>query len=91
MLYSEETRANIKDLEGMFLLLGRSLINPGIELPLFRDTDPETAYEKLKRIVLSLIAEIVSHKIPFSPTSDKKNTCPYCDFQYVCGTQWIVK
>jgi len=91
MLYSEETRANIKDLEGMFLLLGRSLINPGIELPLFRDTDPETAYEKLKRIVLSLLGEIVSHKIPFSPTSDKKNTCPYCDFQYVCGTQWIVK
>jgi hypothetical protein len=91
MLYSEEARANIKDLDGMFLLLGRSVINSDIELPLFSDAAPETAYEMLKSIVLSLLGEIVSSQIPFKSASNKKKTCPYCDFQYVCGTQWVVK
>ncbi len=91
MLYSEEARANIKDLDGMFLLLGRSVINSDIELPLFSDSAPETAYEMLKSIVLSLLGEIVSSQIPFKSASNKKKTCPYCDFQYVCGTQWVGK
>ena len=89
MLYSEETSTNIKDLEGMFLLLGRSIINSGIELPLFSDSAPETAYEMLKSIVLSLLGEIANREIPFKSASNKKKTCPHCDFQYVCGTQWL--
>lgn len=91
MLYSEETHADIKDLDGMFLLLGRSFINSDIELPLFRDSVPGTAYETLRGIVLSLLGEIVSHQIPFKSAADKKKTCPYCDFRHVCGTQWVVK
>ena len=74
MLYSEEARANTKDLDAMFLLLGRSVINSDIELPLFSDSAPETAYEMLKSIVLSLLGEIVNSQIPFQVgVQQKKN------------------
>jgi ATP-dependent helicase/nuclease subunit B len=91
MLYLEETHARIQDVGAMFLLLGRSLINPEIELPLFADSEPEKAYDVIKTVILNLLREIVDQRVPFEPTADKKEACPYCDFQYMCGTQWVVR
>ena len=91
MLYSEETHVDIQDLDGMFLLLGRSFINFDIELPLCRDPAPGTVYEMLRSIVLGLLGEIVSEQTPFKSAADKKKTCPHCDFRHICGTQWVVK
>ncbi len=92
MLYSEHTGAHIRDLNGIFLLLGRTLLNRDIELPLFAgQQDTETLYAQLKTVIFGLLDEITDPSIPFTPTLNKKAWCPSCSFQYICGTQWIGK
>jgi hypothetical protein len=75
----------------MFLLLGRSLINREIELPLFTGDDGEEKYELLQALLFRLLKEIIDPDSPFNPPVDRKKTCPDCSYQYICGTQWIVK
>lgn len=91
MLYSERTGLPTGSLNAMFLLLGRSGINREIELSLFDRHFSEDTYEKLKAVIFRLIEEIVNPELPFIPAEDKKKSCPACDFQYLCGTQWITK
>lgn len=89
ILYSERHGTKIEDLRGMFMLLGRSLINKEIELPLF-DTDHESSkFGGLRTVILGLLEEIVDPDVPFGAASNRKNSCPKCDFQYICGTQWV--
>ena len=89
ILYSQRHGIKIEDLRGMFLLLGRSLIKKEIELALF-DTDDETAqFDRLRTVIFGLLDEIADLTVPFAATSDRKNSCPRCDFQYICGTQWV--
>ncbi len=89
ILYSERHGIKIEDLRGMFLLLGRSLINKEIELPLFDTDDESSKFDGLRTVILGLLEEIVDSAIPFVATSNRKNSCPKCDFQYICGTQWV--
>ncbi len=91
MLYSEHTGKAIRDLNAMFLLLGRSLINSEIELPLFTEEDGEEKYELLKVMIFRLLKEITDPELPFKPATDRKNTCPDCSYKHICGMQWIVK
>ena len=91
MLYAEKTHVKMADLEGMFLLLGLSLINTDIELPLFAGPFGENTHQMLKAIIMKLLSEIVDQGVPFTSTPHKKEMCPYCDFRFLCGTQWIVK
>jgi ATP-dependent helicase/nuclease subunit B len=89
ILYSGRHRRKIEDLNGMFLLLGRSLINKEIELTLFEGDDARSHFEGLRTIILGLLAEIVDPAVPFAAASNKKKRCPRCDFHYICGTQWV--
>ena len=89
MLYSNYKEAEIKELNGMFLLLGRSVINNDIEHPFCNDSDVERNYEIMQGIILSLLREITDINISFKPAQNKEKICPNCDFQYICGTQWI--
>ncbi len=89
MLYSNYKEAKIKDLNGMFLLLGRSAINNDIELPLCNDSDVERDYGIMQGIILSLLKEITDINTPFKIPQNKEKICPNCDFKYICGTQWI--
>lgn len=91
MLYSSHTGKAIRDLNGMFLLLGRSLINSEIELPLFTEKDGEEKYELLKNVLFRLLNEIIDPDLQFIAAINRKKTCPGCSYQYICGTQWIVK
>jgi CRISPR/Cas system-associated exonuclease Cas4 (RecB family) len=91
LLYSRKTNTKIRDLNGLFLLLGRSFINHEIEIPLFKDGNGEETYEILEAVIFGLLNEIVNPSYPFKPASDKKASCPSCNFRYICGTQWIVK
>jgi hypothetical protein len=75
----------------MFLLLGRSTINRDIELPLFDAEGQKKLFPVLERVIFMLLGEIVDPEKPFLPAADKKLSCPNCDYQYICGTQWIVK
>lgn len=89
MLYSNYKEAEIKELNGMFLLLGRSVINNDIEYPFCNDSDVERNYEIMQGIILSLLREITDINISFKPAQNKEKICPNCDFRYICGTQWI--
>jgi CRISPR/Cas system-associated exonuclease Cas4 (RecB family) len=91
LLYSEQSGKAIQDLNGMFLLLGRSVINREIELPLFTGHNEEGKFELMKDLIFSLLREITDPAVPFSPAADRKKRCPDCSYQYICGTQWIVK
>jgi ATP-dependent helicase/nuclease subunit B len=89
ILYSKRHGIKIEDLRGMFLLLGRSAIDREIELPLFDTNDDGTKFNVLKTVILGLLGEIVDPDVQFGASSNRKNSCPKCDFQYICGTQWI--
>jgi ATP-dependent helicase/nuclease subunit B len=89
ILYFKRHGIKIEDLRGMFLLLGRSLINKEIELPLFDTNDDYTKFDVLETVILGLLEEIVDPDVPFAAASNRKNSCPKCDFQYICGTQWV--
>jgi ATP-dependent helicase/nuclease subunit B len=91
LLYAKKTNTKIRDLNGLFLLLGRSFISDEIEIPLFKDSDDEETYGVLEAVIFGLLNEIVDPGHPFKPASDKKASCPSCNFRYICGTQWIVK
>lgn len=91
MLYTEGSGVAIKALNASFLMLGQTFINSEIEMPLFEGPDKETTYELLKTVILSLLNEIIDPAVPFRPASNKKKSCPSCNFQYFCGTQWLVK
>jgi ATP-dependent helicase/nuclease subunit B len=89
ILYSQRHNLKIEDLRGMFLLLGRSAISKEIELPLFDTNDDGTKFDALKSVILGLLEEIVDPDVPFGAASNRKKSCPKCDFQYICGTQWV--
>ncbi len=89
ILYSERHGIKIEDLRGMFLLLGRFSINKEIELPLFDTADEGAKFDGLKTAILGLLEEIVDPGVPFGAASNRKNSCPKCDFRYICGTQWV--
>ncbi len=89
ILYAERHGIGIEELRGMFLLLGRSSINKEIELALFDRGDERARFDGLRTIILGLLEEIVDPGVPFTATSNRKNSCPRCDFQYMCGTQWV--
>lgn len=91
MLYLEHAGKTIRDVNAMFLLLGRSLINTEIELPLFTENDGEEKYDLLKDLLFRLLNEITDPAVPFTSAPERKKTCPDCSYQYICGTQWIVK
>ncbi len=75
--------------QAAFLLLGKSRIDPAIELPLFRD-EAEAARElpRLHEVIRRLLEEITSPEVPFTSAEDTKTACPSCAFMTLCGTRW---
>lgn len=71
--------------------MGRSRISRDVELPLFGGSSPVEMFALMKMVIFRLLREIVDPLLPFVPATDKKKACPSCDFQYICGTQWVVK
>lgn len=91
LLYTEKKLRPVDELDAMFLLLGRSKISRDVELPLFDGSSPSVMFEKMKVMIFMLLREIIDPLVPFAQANDKKKVCPSCDFQYICGTQWVVK
>jgi hypothetical protein len=61
-----------------------------MELPLFSG-DAVSSYEVIKDVIMGLLAEITDPRVPFSPSRERRDSCPACAFRYVCGTQWMGK
>jgi ATP-dependent helicase/nuclease subunit B len=90
LLYTEKKRRTIDELNALFLLLGRAKISDEIEVPLFDGSSPAETFVPLKTVIFKLLGEIVDPQVPFLPAFKKEKACPSCDFQYICGTQWVV-
>jgi ATP-dependent helicase/nuclease subunit B len=88
-MYSQMTGTAAEEMDAMFLLLGKSVISRGIEVPLFGECDPRQALEDLKAVTTGLLNEIIDPGVPFGPAADRKLVCPGCNFRYICGTQWV--
>lgn len=75
--------------QAAFLLLGKSRIDPDIEIPLFTD-GTEAAWElpRLHEVMRRLLEEITSPDVPFTSAEDTKTACPSCAFMTLCGTRW---
>ncbi|MGA2975447.1 MAG: PD-(D/E)XK nuclease family protein [Spirochaetia bacterium] len=90
LLHAAETGRDPVDVQAMFLLLGRTEMNEGIEVSLFDDPAAAAeAWPRLEKVILGLLAEIISPDTPFTPALDLKRACPRCDFTGICGTGWL--
>lgn len=91
-LYSRITNTKIRNLNGMFLFLGKTKISSDIEFPLFdSQMQIERTYGLLQDIIMKIMEEIKDPSVPFTSSNNKREVCPSCHFQYICGTQWIIK
>ena len=90
VIYAGSKGISHASLNAAYLLLGRSVINREIELKLFQEGEAAAGYDALSSVIRSLLREITNSHTPFRPAADMKESCPACDFRYICGTQWIV-
>jgi len=91
LLYTEKKGKPIDKLDALFLLLGRSKISRDVELPLIDVSSTADMFAPMKIVIFKLLREIINPLLPFAQSNDRKKVCPSCDFQYLCGTQWVVK
>ena len=84
-VYSLAAGEKPEDMDCLFLLLGRNIIDPAIELPLFKD---ESEFKEnsgnLTEILFRLLKEIVDPGLPFMPTADPRNRCALCIYEHIC-------
>jgi ATP-dependent helicase/DNAse subunit B len=86
MLYSNHKKTDVKDLRGIFLLLGKSKIDEKIEFnPFENEEEILKHYPKLLKLMFTLLDEICNKDIPFAAAKDEK-TCMFCDFKSLCKT-----
>jgi CRISPR/Cas system-associated exonuclease Cas4 (RecB family) len=80
---------NITNSNCIFLLLGKAHINHSIELPIVeKKIDKQISYQKMKDVIFRLVNEIIDIRMPFNPSLRSKEACVFCDFRFICGTQW---
>ncbi|MGO9308047.1 MAG: PD-(D/E)XK nuclease family protein [Spirochaetia bacterium] len=92
ILHAAETGRAPAEIRAMFLLLGRTSMDQGIELPLFEEpAEVHESWPLLEKVIRDLLQEIVSPDVPFSPAADLRTVCPRCDFTALCGTGWLKK
>jgi ATP-dependent helicase/nuclease subunit B len=90
ILHAADTGIAPVDIRAMFLLLGRTAVDAGIETPLFADpAETAAGWPLLEAVVDGLLQEIVSPDVPFTPAEDIRTACPYCEFAALCGTAWL--
>ena len=87
LLYEQTSGVTVDRMEAMFLLLGKVRIDNTIELPLFgKDDEAGPCYAAAAQVILALAKEIADPETPFDPHFSKKNSCTFCDYQYLCGS-----
>ncbi len=85
LAYSTFTGEEPEKIDCMFLLLGKTRMDPDIEVPLFKDAvEFKENFGNLTEVILSLLREIVNPEWAFIPTIDPKKNCNRCAYGYIC-------
>lgn len=83
--YSQFKKIKPEEIDCIFLILGRNLIDKSIEIPLFDDeSNREIRYSLIHEIIFKLLSEIVDISKPFLPSYNQNETCPNCEYRNVC-------
>ena len=92
MLYSGGRDTPVEHIIPAYLLLGRNRVDEKIEMKLFDEgVAVGELYPKIEGIIFALLNEITDVAVPFNPTDDLQEHCPYCPFTTMCGTGWVKK
>jgi hypothetical protein len=90
LLHAEGSGSDPAAIRAVFLLLGRTVLDEDIEVPLFDDDHPAAVYwPQMEAVLQGVLEEIVSPDVPFTPARDLKSACARCDFTGICGTGWL--
>ncbi|MBN1938519.1 MAG: PD-(D/E)XK nuclease family protein, partial [Candidatus Aminicenantes bacterium] len=82
------------DIQGRFVMLGKSRMSPDIEVSPYdakdgrKDVTPEKRAERVAlmgQLIDRLLAEIVNPGVPFVPAAESDRVCGYCDFKNLCN------
>jgi ATP-dependent helicase/nuclease subunit B len=83
-----------EEIQGRFVMLGRTRIHPGIESSPYdaksgRDpVTPELRRERIgtmERLIDGLLGEMADPAVPFAPAAEGDRLCSYCDFKNLCN------
>jgi len=89
MLYTEESGEPMDNVEPVYVLLGKNVLDDKIEAGLGENKKEIAESNKtLESVIISLVREIQDQEVPFQPTRDKEEQCPRCPYKVICGTQW---
>ncbi len=84
-VYSQHTGIKPEEIDCLFLLLGRNIIDNNIELPLLEDRKEfAQRFGDLHYIIFSLLGEITDRNESFMPTSSPKDKCENCLYRHIC-------
>lgn len=105
LLYSKSSRIELKKISGFYVLLGMNnnepreiLSNPfGKDKKEMTETnfviedsmDRDDKFEIINEVIRDLINEMFDIKTPFFAPYDINETCKYCAYKIICGTNWI--
>jgi hypothetical protein len=87
--YSKEKKISFENIEGIYLLIGKSRLNNIEFKPLNNSRSQSEVLKYIKNLISMTIEELFNLQIPFYPTKNLRKNCQYCDYQTVCGTLWI--
>jgi len=82
------------DIQGRFVMLGKSRMGPEIEVSPYdakdgrKDVTPEKRAERVAlmgELIDRLLAEIVNPNVPFIPAAESDRVCTYCDYKNLCN------
>lgn len=105
LLYSKSQKIELEKISGFYVLLGINSNEPKeifsspfqnsrkemkeSDLVLKDFIDHNEKIKIINEIVKDLIDEIFDMKTPFYATYDVNESCKYCPYKVICGTNWI--
>jgi len=87
LFYAGLHRLPPESVRSRFVMLGRNALGPEIEFSPFDEENVDERrkqMELMKRVIGTLLNEIVDRAKPFGPSVDPAATCPDCPYAYMC-------
>jgi len=88
MLFAASEPHPAGDMRGLFLLLGKTRLGPGIEYSPYDEEDGAVRKEQMaimEGITDRLLVEIADPDVPFDPALARENACGGCPYAPICG------